>query len=107
VASRGELLEVTTVGSMRGYRLAVRFHHRGQVARVPIEAGTLRFLPSALTYESGQGQPGVRPVRVDRPGGLRGSIRRMIDWELETPAEEITGGTWRNRVKRTLRKLHT
>jgi hypothetical protein len=84
----------------------VRFHHRGQIARVPIEADTLRFLPSALTYECGQGQLSVRPVRVDHPDGLRGSIRRMIDWELETPAEEITGGTWRNRVKRTLRKLH-
>jgi hypothetical protein len=57
-----------------------------------------------LAYENRNYQPYVAAVRDDRPYGLRAHILRMIDWEKETPVDEIAGGDWKHWVKRTLRR---
>jgi peptidoglycan/xylan/chitin deacetylase (PgdA/CDA1 family) len=88
-----------------GYRLGIEFCRGRHVARMPLDGPLLRFSPSALAYESRGVRPDVRPVRVDRPEGLRGRIRRWIDWERETPVEEIETINLRNLAKRTLRQL--
>ena len=72
---------------------------------VELDGRMVQFSPSALAYENRAPRPDVRPVRVDRPEGLRGQIRRWIDWERETPIEEIDTSNWRNWAKRTLRRL--
>jgi hypothetical protein len=46
----------------------------------------------------------VAPVKIDNPEGLRGHVRRLLDWERVTPVDEIPAGTLRNWAKRTLRR---
>ena len=88
-----------------GYRLGIEYWRGRHVARMPLEGRVVQFSPSALAYENSAPRPDIRPVRVDGPEGLRGRIRRWIDWERETPVEEIETTTWRNWAKRTLRRL--
>jgi len=107
VTRQGEALQVGVGGTLQGHRQAVLLHEGDRVARVPVENDVLRISPSALEFEKCVRRPVIRPVRVSREDGLRGRIRRMIDWELETPVEEIEPYTWRNRVKKTLRQLHS
>jgi hypothetical protein len=86
------------------YRLAIEYWRGRHVAVIPLEEPSVRLVPSALAYEGRMAEPMVQPVRIDEPEGLRGHIRRMIDWERVTPVEEIPTSTWRNVAKRTLRK---
>ena len=88
-----------------GYRLAIEYCRARHVALIPLAGHVIRFSPSALAYQTRGEPPSVRPVRVDRPQGLRGRVRRLIDWERVTPIEEISGGGWRNWTKRTLRRF--
>ena len=88
-----------------GYRTGIEYWRGRHVARMPLQRRGVRFSPSTLGYESCAPRSGVRPVRIDRPEGLRGRIRRLIDFERETPLEEIPGGSWRNWAKRTFRRL--
>lgn len=88
-----------------GYRLAIEYCRAQHVALMPLAGHVIRFSPSVLAYQT-RGEPrSVQPVRIDRPQGLRGRIRRLIDWERVTPIEEISGGGWRNWTKRTLRRF--
>ncbi|NQT38707.1 MAG: polysaccharide deacetylase family protein [Planctomycetes bacterium] len=86
------------------FRVAVEYFRQQHVALLPLQAGTTTFSPTALAYRNSQAHRVVQPVRIDRPEGLRGRIRRIIDWEKETPVEEIETGNWRNWIKRTLRR---
>ena len=87
------------------YRIGVEYWRGQHVAPMCLEARTVRFSPEALAYESRVAHPPARPVRIDRPEGLRGRVRRLIDWERVTPIEEIGTGNWRNWAKRTLRRI--
>ncbi len=87
------------------YRVGIEYWRGRHVARMPLEGRVVQFSPSALAYENCAPRAEVRPVRVDRPEGLRGRIRRWIDWERETPIEEIDTSNWRNWAKQTLRRL--
>lgn len=72
---------------------------------MPLEAAKLRFSPAAVEYRKQEPAAAVRPLRVDSRHGLRGRVRRWVDWERETPVEEIAPTTLRNVAKRTLRTL--
>ncbi len=96
---------VTVKQSPGTYRLGIEYHRGRHIARMPLPQRTLRFSPSALAYENIAPRADVHPVRVDGPEGLRGRLRRLIDWERETPIEEIRPTNWRNWAKRTIRIL--
>lgn len=85
--------------------LAIEYRRGAKVARLPLEAETLRFSPTAVEYRERQSAAIARPERVDSRHGLRGRVRRWVDWERETPVEEIAPTTLRNVAKRTLRTL--
>lgn len=87
------------------YRLGIEFWRGEHVALLPMRGRVVRFSPSTLAYEKRTDTPPFQPVRVDRPEGLRGRVRRLIDWERVTPIEEIGSGNLRNLAKRTLRKM--
>jgi len=91
----------------RRFPPAIEYWRGRLVARMPLERGVVRFSPSALAYEQRTAAPLVRPIPLDRPEGLRSRIRRWIDWERETPADEIPRTSWRNWAKRALRKLRS
>jgi len=105
VVRQGEQFVVTADEKPGEYRVAIEYWHGRHVARMPLVGSVVEFKPSALAYENRGVRPEVRPVRVDPPEGLRGRIRRWIDWERETPIEEIGRGSWRNWAKRALRRL--
>lgn len=88
-----------------GCRVAIEYWRGGHAALIPLDGSRVRLSPGALAFERRAAvSGGFRPVRVDRPEGLRSRVRRMLDWERETPVEEIGAGTWRNWAKRTLRQ---
>ena len=105
VVRRGKKFTVTAGRLPTDYPMAIDYWRGPHVARMPLGRNMLRFSPSALAYENRMARPKVHPVRIDRAEGLRGRIRRWIDWERETPIEEIPTGNWRNWTKRTLRRL--
>jgi hypothetical protein len=105
VVRHGESVLVSTDRPAERYPLGVEYWRGRHVARMRLDGQVLRFLPSALAYENRGPRPAVRPVRIDRPEGLRGWFRRLIDWERETPVKEIAKGSVRNWAKRTMRRL--
>ncbi|HUT13305.1 MAG TPA: hypothetical protein VMY42_22650 [Thermoguttaceae bacterium] len=105
VCRQGEQFAVTVAEKPNEYRVAIEYWHGRHVARMPLVGPVVRFSPSALAYENRGVRPDVQPVRIDPAEGLRGRIRRWIDWERETPIEEIGKGSWRNWAKRALRRL--
>ncbi len=105
VVRHGDQYVVTADERPAEHCLSIEYWRGRHVARMPLAERVLQFSPSALAYENGTQQRTVRPVRFDRPEGLRGRIRRMIDFERETPIGEIGRGSWRNLAKRTLRRL--
>ena len=105
VVRRQDAFVVTSGRRPAEYRVGIEYWRGRHVARMPLEGRVVQFSPSALAYENSAPRPDIRPVRVDRPEGLRGRIRRWIDWERETPIEEIETTNWRNWAKRTLRQL--
>ena len=105
VARNNEKYVVVVERAAPGYRLGIEYRRGGHVALMPLDRGVVQFSPSALGYERREGPPPVEPVRIDPPQGIRGRIRRFLDWERVTPVEEIGTGSWRNRAKRTLRRM--
>jgi hypothetical protein len=89
------------------YRVGIDYWRGPHVASMPLDRRVVKFSPSALAYENRAAGPPPGPIRVDRPEGLRGRIRRLIDWEQVTPIEEIGSQNWRNWAKRTLRKIRS
>ena len=87
------------------FRIGLEYYRSRKVARLALDGSHLRISPEAIHYESRAEQSTFCPVRVDRPHGLRGRVRRWIDWERETPIEEIVPTSLRNVAKRTLRTL--
>ena len=96
---------VSTQHKPAGYRVGIEYWRGEHVALMPLDRLRVRFSPGALAFQNRAATPGFHPVRIDRPEGLRGRIRRVLDWERVTPVEEIGTGTWRNWAKRTLRQL--
>ncbi len=87
------------------YSLGIEVCRGEHVAVLPMRGRAIRFSPSTLAYEKRTGGPQFQPVRIDRPEGLKGRVRRLIDWERVTPVEEIGSANLRNWAKRTLRRM--
>ncbi len=105
VARRGDDYDVTAVHKPAGYRVAVELWRGAHVAVLPLDRAKVRVSPAALAFEKRTAPSGVRPVRIDRPEGLRSRLRRLLDWERVTPVGEIPTTPVRNWAKRTLRQL--
>lgn len=89
-----------------GWRAGVEYWRGEHVAPMPLSGAVTRFAPAALGFQRRRcGKEPLRPVRMDGAHGLRGRVRRMIDWERVTPLEEIDTSHWRGRVKHALRRL--
>ena len=105
VTRQGERLAVVVTRSAPDWRLAIEYLQGPRTAVMPLEAETVSFVPDALAYEKRETSRGIQPTRIHRAEGLRGRVRRWIDWELVTPVNQIGTGNWQNWTKRTLRRL--
>lgn len=85
------------------FRIAVEYWRGEHVAPMPLAGTVTRFSPSSLAYQRRGPRRESIPVRVDRPEGLRGRVKRLIDWEKVTPTQDIDASTVRGWVKKTLR----
>ena len=104
LARRGDEFVLSVEDKPGQYAVGIEYCRGEHVALMPLAGQVLRFSPAALAYQRLGGRSTVGPVRIDPPEGLRGRVRRMIDWERVTPIEEISSGNWRNWAKRTLRR---
>jgi peptidoglycan/xylan/chitin deacetylase (PgdA/CDA1 family) len=104
VTTRFDEYIMTLDRPLPGYPVGIEYLRGKHLALIPLDRQVVQFSPGALAYETRLPPPPTRAVRVDRPEGFRGRVRRMIDWEYVTPVEEIATGTWRNWAKRTLRR---
>lgn len=84
---------------------ALEFWRGGHVANLPLARGETRFSPEALAYERRHPVTTAEPVRLDPPHGLKSSMRRYLDWEKVTPVDEISSGSFRGWLKKTLRRV--
>lgn len=103
LAPRGDAIAVQTANLPNGYRLGLEYWRGGHVAVLPIHASRFEFSPTALAYQS---RPSVNlpaPVRLAGSPGVKGRLRRYLDWELETPLSEIGTRTWPGWIKHKLR----
>ena len=105
VAREGDYVVVDAGSLSSRFRLGIEYYQGDRVARLPLDKTTLRISPESIPYESHAAQTTFRPVRIDQPHGLKSRVRRWIDWERETPIEEISPTSLRNVAKRTLRTL--
>ncbi len=87
------------------FRLTGEIWRGEHVASVPLDETTVSLVPEALAFESRRVNLETKAFRIDRPHGLKGTLRRYLDWEQVTPLEEISTRTWRGWMKRTLRKI--
>ena len=101
----GDRFVVAAEGIPADYRIGIEYCRGPLVALMPLDRPLVRFSPAALAYETRGSQATFRPVRVDRPQGLRAHLKRLIDWERVTPLEEIAPSNWRNWAKRALRRV--
>ncbi len=95
---------VTAESGLPAYPVGIEYLRGRHVALLPLDRPVVQFSPEALAYEHRTASLSATPVEIHSSGGLRGHVRRWIDWERVTPIEEIPTGTWRNWAKRTLRQ---
>jgi len=87
------------------YPLAIEFMLGDLVATVPLVGRVTRFSSTSLDYERRKPPTAHSLLRFDASEGLRARAVRLLDWEKATPLDEINTGTWRGRLKKTLRRL--
>jgi peptidoglycan/xylan/chitin deacetylase (PgdA/CDA1 family) len=96
---------VTTQQDRSSWRIGIEYLRGEHVALVPLDGREIRFSPATLGYHKRTADSSFQPVRVDQPEGIRDRVRRLVDWELVTPMDEIRTNNLRNWAKKTLRRL--
>jgi len=102
---REDQFELSCYGRGQRYRWGVEFHRGEHFALMPVDGRVLRFSPDALVYEHVRPSTSQVERRRDAAEPLRRRLLRWVDWEVETPLDEIDGPTWRHTAKRVLRRL--
>lgn len=87
------------------YRFALEYVSDRGVATIPIYGDQLRCNEEQLAWEDRRVLSAERPRPVARTLGLRGHVKRILDWERVTPVDQIVVRDWRTWTKRTLRRL--
>jgi|GEM_PF-709506 len=112
VLREGGDLVVRAAGLPRKPQVGIEIRKKKLVARIPMQRQEVRICPAELGWEpdshvESADETNVEPasVRVAAPGGVRGRIRRLLDWEYETPWQEIPTSNLRNIIKRALRRM--
>ncbi|MBX7167144.1 MAG: hypothetical protein K1X74_12515 [Pirellulales bacterium] len=100
-------LRVTCESRPADYRLSGELWRGELVARVPLDESELLLPWDALVFERRARDATPRPLRLDRREGLRGWLRRALDWERETPIDEIDTTSLRGWMKKTLRRVRS
>ncbi len=86
------------------YPLALEVIRDRQAAIIPIENATSTISLDALEFERKTTEYSLpAPVDTPRDRSLKGTIRRVIDWETVTPIDDLPVISLRSRIKRELR----
>ncbi len=89
----------------REFPVALEFWRGEHVALMPLAPGEMRFSQEALAYERRRPVALPHAVRIDGPHDLKANFKRYLDWEKATPVSEISTGSLRGWLKKTLRKV--
>jgi hypothetical protein len=101
----GDSIAIRVEGDASPYPLAIECWRGGRVACVGLASPVTQFSPAALSWETRPDWTPLPSKPVRRPGGLKARVLRYIDWEHETPVEDIHARNWRGWVKRSLRRI--
>lgn len=106
VRREGEMIVVRREGPRPKFRLAVEAFRENRSALLEMDQPELRFSPESIVWQRAASfddlvRPTGRPCRL----GLRDRFKRAIDWEKETPIEELHPNGWRGFCKRTIRRM--
>lgn len=106
VRREGGMILVRREGLRPKFRLAVELFREDRSALIAMEEPELRFSPESIAWQRREGLDSLeRPIGRPCWLGLRERFKQAIDWEKETPIDEIVFENWRGLCKRTLRKL--
>jgi hypothetical protein len=98
-------LKIVAEGLPDNWQVAVEHFEGSRLARRPLDGPVSEVIVESLEHRevAPPALPSPRPVmeRTD----LRGRLLGYLDWEHVTPTSEINVGTWRGRIKRSLRGL--
>ena len=105
VRRQGETIVVRREGPRPKFRLAIEVFREQRSSLMAMEQPELRFSTESIAWQrSGSLNELHRPASQVCQLCLRDRFKRAIDWEKETPLEEITLGGWRGQFKRFFRR---
>lgn len=106
VRREGGMVIVRREGPRPKFRLAVETFRGERSALIAMEEPELRFSPESIAWQRSVSLDHLkRPIGQPCRFGLRDRFKQAIDWEKETPIEEILLDGWRGQCKRTFRKM--
>lgn len=88
------------------YPLAIEIERGGFLCAAPITSPRTTISLAELVYERAPvfASSYADPVPLARGLGLKGALRRALDWETVTPIDELPTGSLRDDLKRGLRR---
>jgi hypothetical protein len=107
VCRNGDCFVVRRGDETADFTPAIEFWRGEHVAILPLKEPATRFSPETVAYERRQLLHAPPAVRIDPAHRLKHSLRRYLDWEKVTPVNEISTGTWRGWLKKTLRRVRS
>lgn len=84
---------------------AFEIHQENRVAALPLQSEVSFVRRDELSFLPRGGYQPLRVVQKTEHVPLKQSFLRYIDWEKETPVEELSAKTWRSWTKRVLRRI--
>jgi peptidoglycan/xylan/chitin deacetylase (PgdA/CDA1 family) len=102
---RGEEMVMIVDGHLGPWRLAVEFWRGDRVALMPLDNPVVRFTQQTLAFERRRSARVAVPDPVRQSWSWRSFLRKQIDWERVTPAEQIRDPSWRGWTKWVLKNM--
>ncbi len=88
------------------YPLSMEIARGEHVATLAVNGPSQKLRLDALAYERREVRRDAPEARPIRPGpSLRRAIRSALDWETVTPLDDLPDATFRDRLKKRLRRI--
>ena len=97
--------EIRSVVTSPGYATAIEWTTTAGKAKFALSESGRTTIPIRPEFAPHMGVDRALPVGECPSRGVRSSLKRYLDWEFETPLDEIDTHEWRGWMKRTLRQI--
>lgn len=104
VYGQNGLFRVSAARLPTEHRLTLEIFHGNAVARVPVESEDFSFSSAELDFQPAPPPPVAATIDCKPHASLRSGLLRYLDWEKQTPLDEIPSHHLRGWVKHKLRQ---